>query len=298
MRTIVFGIRKSALARRQLEEFIAYLAKNSVTIPHTVKAIQTQGDKDKTSPMDQMGQGIFTKEIERAILSHEIDCAVHSLKDMPVKATAGTVLSFCGPREDVRDCLVLRDGVSGNDLKGLRIGTGSPRREAFLKEIAPSVKLLPIRGNVDTRLRKLDQGDYEGIVLAACGLKRLGYGNRISRYFDPQTFVPAAGQGVICSQTRADDAEINSVLEKCASLDTAQAVAAERKVLEALEVGCHTPFGVYARFDKEQFIISARLYVEHNNRYIAEQRTSSRMDREKVTADLIDGLKKQAGKQK
>ncbi|MBF0484863.1 MAG: hydroxymethylbilane synthase [Candidatus Omnitrophica bacterium] len=169
MRKIIFGIRKSVLARKQLDEFITYLVKNKIIFDYSIKTIQTAGDKDQKSPVAQMGQGIFTKEIERAILNNEIDCAVHSLKDMPVKTEKGTVLTFCGAREDVRDCLVVRKGISANDLKGLRIGTGSPRRNAFLKELEPTVKILQIRGNVDTRLRKLDQGEYDGIVLAACG---------------------------------------------------------------------------------------------------------------------------------
>ncbi|MBF0477894.1 MAG: hydroxymethylbilane synthase [Candidatus Omnitrophica bacterium] len=292
MRSITFGIRKSVLARRQMDEFIAYLGKNNITFDYSVKIIQTAGDQDQKSPVSQMGQGIFTKEIERAILNKEIDCAVHSLKDMPVKTEKGTLLTFCGGREDVRDCLVVRAGISADHLNNLRIGTGSPRRIAFLKELDPSVNILPIRGNVDTRLRKLDLGEYDAIVLAACGLKRLGYGNRINRYFDPDTFVPAAGQGVVCGQTREDDVELIKVLKKCVSPVTEQIVKAERKVLEALGVGCQTPFGVYARFEGETFIISAKLYAEHNQTFMTERKTGNKDDFEKATDELIENLKR------
>ncbi|MBF0484543.1 MAG: hydroxymethylbilane synthase [Candidatus Omnitrophica bacterium] len=291
MRKIVFGIRKSTLARKQLDEFITYLVKNKIIFDYSIKTIQTAGDKDQKSSVTQMGQGIFTKEIERAILNKEIDCAVHSLKDMPVKTEKGTVLTFCGSREDARDCLVAREGISANDLKGLRIGTGSPRRNAFLKELEPTVKILQIRGNVDTRLRKLYQGEYDGIVLAACGLKRLGYADRISCYFDADTFIPAAGQGVVCSQTRDNDTELNEVLKHSVSSITEQVVFAERKVLEALQVGCQTPFGVYARFEDDTFIITAKLFVESSQTFISERRTSNKSDFLKATDQLISSMK-------
>lgn len=291
MRRIIFGIRKSALARRQLDEFMESLVSHNIKLDYEIKTITTSGDKDQTSPVAEMGQGIFTKEIERALLDKEIDCAVHSLKDMPVKTKEGTALSFCLPRQDPRDCLVVKRGLNAESLRGLRVGTGSPRRSAFLKEMEPEIKFLPIRGNVDTRIRKLDQGDYDAIVLAACGLERLGLHSRIHTYLDPETFVPAAGQGIVCSQTRSDDVEINTALKQCASLMTEQTARAERKVLEALEVGCQMPFGVYARFDGERFFITAKIYVEDRKIYVSKQRTSSAADWPKATEELIQDMK-------
>ncbi|MBF0521962.1 MAG: hydroxymethylbilane synthase [Candidatus Omnitrophica bacterium] len=297
MRTIIFGIRKSALAKRQLEEFIAFLENQKLTFKYDVKTIVTQGDKDRTSPLHEMGQGIFTKEIERALLRREIDCAVHSLKDMPVKIEQGTICPCFPPRLDVRDCVIGRRGVEVQVLKGLRIGTGSPRRSEFLKEIESDVEILPLRGNVETRLRKLDNGDYDAIILAACGLKRLGYTDRISRYFDPDQFVPAAGQGIICAQTRLDDDELNGALKKCSSWEAEEASVSERKVLEALGIGCQMPFGVYARFEGENFIITAKFYMGSKKSYVYARRTSLKADRETATADLIRQLKMEMGKE-
>ena len=291
MRKIIFGIRKSRLAESQLNEFLAYLANNKLNLDYSVKTITVEADKDKVSPACKMGQGIFTKEIERALIQKDIDCAVHSLKDMPVKIEPGTILSCFPVRQDVRDCMVARDGVSRDKLKGLKIGTGSPRRSAFLKEMEQDIEVLPLRGNVDTRLRKMDSGDYDAMVLAVCGLKRLGYINRINRYFDPDIFVPAAGQGIICSQTRNDDNVLNNSLRACSYQDTEQSALLERKVLEALDIGCLKPFGVYARFNGNEFIITAKSYQETSHIYIYEQRKSPRIDSEKVTFDLISFMK-------
>lgn len=296
MRKIIFGIRKSRLARTQLDEFAAYLAQKKIKMDCDVKTISTAGDRDRVTPVEEMGSGIFTKEIERALLKKEIDCAVHSLKDMPVAIEAGTVISCYVTRADVRDCLITGEKISINNLLSLRIGTGSTRRLAFIREIEPGVRPVPLRGNVDTRVRKMDEGGYDAMVLAACGLKRLGYENRIKRYFDPDTFVPPAGQGIICSQTRADDEELNSILAACSSQDTAQAALAERKVLEALGIGCTMPFGVYARLDDDKFTITAKMYSDESRTYMYERRMSSRAGRENATADLISAMKTKMGK--
>lgn len=291
MRKIIFGIRKSSLAESQLNEFLAYLVSKKLDLDYSVKTILVAADKDKVSKVCEIGQGAFTKEIERALIDNDIDCAVHSLKDMPVKIEPGTALSCFSMRQDVRDCLVVRDGVFRDKLKGLKIGAGSPRRSAFLKEIERGLEVLPLRGNVDTRLRKMDNGDYDALVLAACGLNRLGHANRISRYFDPEIFVPAAGQGIICSQTRSDDHVLNNALRASSCQDTQQSALLERKVLAALEIGCLKPFGVYARFNGEEFIIIAKSYQEASNTYIYEQRKCPRAESEKTTNDLISCLK-------
>lgn len=294
MRRIIIGTRKSKLAQKQCAEFIKYLAETNINFDYSLKTIQTQGDKDRQSPVHAIGQGIFIKELEQALMSKEIDCAVHSLKDTPVKIKEGSLLSCFLRREDVRDCLVFRKGVLSGSLEGLRIGTGCPRRNAFLKEIEPGIEVLPLRGNVDTRLRKLDNGDYDAIVLAACGLIRLGFANRISRYFDPDTFVPAAGQAVICSQTRIEDKELNQLLMNCSSLDSETVVLAERRVLEALEIGCQSPFGVYARFDQtnpDSFSITAKIYLEQSSNYVSERRQCTRADIFSTTEGLISSMR-------
>jgi hydroxymethylbilane synthase len=291
MRTLIFGIRKSALAQRQLDEFIIFLTRKKLSFNYSVKTLVTKGDQNKTLPVDQMGQGIFTKEIELALLSGEIDCAVHSLKDMPVKIEKGTVLSCFPPRHDARDCLVVPDGVPPKNLKRLRIGTGSPRRTTFLKEIESTAQALPIRGNIDTRLRKLDNGDYDALILAACGLKRLRYESRIAHYFDPAKFVPAAGQGIICSQTRVDDEELNDSLKRLSCVETEKVTRAERKVLTVLGIGCQVPFGVNARFEGEKFFLSSRGYVAAKKIFVEEQRICLATEWEAATDDLAQQMK-------
>ncbi|MBF0531969.1 MAG: hydroxymethylbilane synthase [Candidatus Omnitrophica bacterium] len=291
MRTLVFGIRKSALARVQLEEFIAFLAQQNFIFDYCVKTIATAGDQDKKTPLDKMGRGIFTKTIEAALLRGEIDCAVHSLKDMPAELEPGTALSCFPPRQDSRDCLVVRPGVAPEHLAGLRIGTGSPRRAAFLKELESTAQALPVRGNVETRLRKLDKGDYDGLILAAAGLKRLGYAGRVARYFDPEIFVPPAGQGIICGQTRGRDIELNQALRACSCAATGKAAQAERKILTVLNIGCQVPFGVYARFDAEQFCITARGFTAAKQALVSKKQVVPAAQWEAAVDKLINALK-------
>jgi hydroxymethylbilane synthase len=262
MRKIVFGIRQSRLARTQFEEFISFTAASGLKIDYEVEEIRSKGDRFKSSPIEELGQGIFIKELEERLIAKDIDCAVHSLKDMPVNLTHGTLLSSFCPRADERDCLVCRRGVEPYNLKGKRIAIGSPRRRAFMIEQEHDIDILPLRGNVDTRVKKLEEDEFDAMVLAACGLERIGYGSKISRHFKSDAFVPAAGQGVICSQTREDDRELNTALEKATCHDTARAANSERLVLKELGVGCRAPFGAFARFKEEDFLIDVKFYLQ------------------------------------
>jgi hydroxymethylbilane synthase len=288
---IIFGIRESRLAKAQLEEFISYLSENGIHIEYDIKTIKTKGDRDTSAPIDHLGQGIFIKELESELLSGKIDCAVHSLKDMPVNVTDKTALACFPPRSDERDCLVCREGVSPDGLKGASIATGSPRRTAFVKEAEADVKILPLRGNVDTRLRKLEQGDFDAMIIASCGLKRIGCSDRISAYLDSDTFVPAAGQGTICAQVRDNDTELLSALQNVSCEETEQAAISERKVLKELGVGCRMPFGVFARFESNEFVIAAKAYLnDRESPYVYCKQKGPREDYEKVTDDIIKEL--------
>ncbi len=295
MRKIIFGIRKSRLARSQLNEFIAYLESRKLTFDYSIKTIMTEADRNQVSPVQEMGRGVFVKEIEQALLRQDIDCAVHSLKDVPVEIAPGSKLACFAPRQDVRDCLIAGENISVENLRGLRVGTGCPRREAFLKEIEPDLEVLPLRGNVDTRVSKMAAGAYDAVVLAACGLQRLEQATMIRRSFDPDTFVPAAGQGTICGQIRGDDAALSNAFKSCSCVDTEIAALAERKVLKELEVGCQKPFGVYARFENDEFIITAKAYLEKNLTYIYERRKCLRVDSEKAASELIEAMKAKIG---
>ncbi len=209
-----------------------------------IQIIKTTGDHLQTASLVQAGgKGLFTKEIEDALLAHSIDVAVHSLKDLPTENPAGLTIAAIPEREDPRDALV---GKRLAELpQGARVGTSSNRRAAQLRLLRPDFVIDPVRGNVDTRLRKLHEGQYDAIVLAAAGLRRLGLQNEIAELFSPEQICPAPGQGALGIQTRAED----RAREICAQLNdelTARAVRCERAVLAALGGGCQLPIGAYA----------------------------------------------------
>ena len=209
-----------------------------------IKIIKTTGDKITDVPLAKVGaKGLFTKEIEEALLDERADLAVHSLKDLPTELPRGLVLAGVPPREDPRDAIV---GPRLADLPhGARVGTSSLRRAAQLRKARPDLVIESVRGNLDTRLRKLDEGLYDAIVLAAAGLKRLGWADRIAELLPPEVMCPAVGQGALALESRATGAG----MEACAALDDPEiraAVTAERAVLGALGGGCQVPIGAHA----------------------------------------------------
>jgi hydroxymethylbilane synthase len=220
----------------------------------SIEIIKTTGDKITDVALSQVGsKGLFTKEIEEALLAGAIDIAVHSLKDMPTELPAGLTLAAIPEREDPRDALV---GRALEELpQGARIGTGSLRRSAQLRARRPDLQIEDIRGNVDTRLRKLDEGRYDAIVLAAAGLRRLGLENRITELFNPGVMCPAVGQGALAVETRDDGGPAFQIAQRLEHPETRAAVAAERAVLASLGGGCQAPMGSYA------YVNDATLYV-------------------------------------
>ena len=241
---IVIGSRGSQLALWQSGWVAARLA--SLGVETRVEIIKTTGDRIADVPLGQVGsKGLFTKEIEDALLDGSVDLAVHSLKDMPTELPPGLVLAAIPEREDVRDALVGRTPLA--ELPpGARVGTGSLRRTAQLRALRPDLEVLGIRGNVDTRLRKLDEGQYDAIVLASAGLRRLGWADRISQYFDPSEMCPAVGQGALAIETHESKRRL---VERLNDPVTSVAVRAERSLLAALGGGCQVPVGAYARLD-------------------------------------------------
>ena len=209
-----------------------------------IEIIKTTGDKITDVPLAKVGtKGLFTKEIEEALLDERADLAVHSLKDLPTELPEGLVLAATPPREDARDAVI---GRRVADLpQGARVGTSSLRRAAQLRKLRPDLEIESVRGNLDTRLRKLDEGQYDAILLAAAGLKRLGWADRIAEILPPEVMCPAVGQGSLAIETRASGAGF----EACRALDDAAthaAVTAERGVLGALGGGCQVPIGAHA----------------------------------------------------
>lgn len=240
------GTRASALARWQAEWVASELARFGVR--SELVFIATQGDR-ATEPLGAIGgQGVFTKEIQRALLAGTVDLAVHSLKDLPTEPVPGLTLAAVPSRESNRDVLVVREPGSLATLPaGARIGTGSLRRRAQLLYARPDLEILEIRGNVDTRLRKLDAGQYDALVLAEAGLRRLGWAERITEVLPLTLMLPAVGQGALGIETRTDAALTRRCLGWLDDAATRSAVLAERAVLAQLRAGCHAPVGAWGR---------------------------------------------------
>ncbi len=246
----VLGTRASALARAQTDRIVELLKTAWPDLVCEVKPIVTQGDKTQASgePLPEIGgKGLFTLELERALRADEIDLAVHSLKDLPAEETPGVAIGAVCLREDVRDCLVAREGLTLGELPGgAVVGTSSLRREAQLRALRPDVEVRSIRGNVDTRVRKVRDGEYDAAVLAAAGIKRLGLEDAVTEWIEPETMLPAPGQGALGIQCRSDDDRIRALLAAIDDPGSRATTAGERAFLRALGGGCAAPVGAHA----------------------------------------------------
>jgi len=247
------GSRGSPLALVQAREVQSRIAE-AVGIDAArieIEVIRTTGDVVQDRPLAEAGgKGFFTKEIEEALLAGSIDLAVHSSKDLPTILPAGLVLAGFPPREDPSDAFISRKAASLRELPpGAVVGTASPRRQALVKRLRPDVTAAMLRGNVETRLRKLEAGEVDATLLAVAGLKRLGLLAAATAILDPDAFVPAVGQGAIGIETRADDAKTRALVEAIDDADTAAAVAAERAFLAVLDGSCRTPIGGHAKIE-------------------------------------------------
>jgi hydroxymethylbilane synthase len=249
------GTRGSPLAlvqaRTVRERLAAALGRPADTIE--LKIIRTTGDTIVDRPLaEEGGKGLFTKEIEEALIRGDIDLAVHSAKDMPTFLPKGLILAACLEREDPRDVFISAKAKTIAALpQGAKVGTASLRRQAIMKRARPDLEVAPLRGNVETRLRKLDDGEADAIILALAGLRRLGLEGRATRIMSADEFLPAAGQGAIAVETREDDAETRALLAKIDHSDTSTAVAAERAFLAVLDGSCKTPIGAHAIIEGE-----------------------------------------------
>ena len=247
------GTRGSPLAlvqaRTVRDRLAAALGSAADTIE--LRIIRTTGDTIVDRPLaEEGGKGLFTKEIEEALMRGDIDLAVHSAKDMPTFLPAGLVLASCLEREDPRDVFIGKNVKSIAALpQGAKVGTASLRRQAIMKRTRPDLEVAPLRGNVETRLRKLDDGEADAIILALAGLKRLGLEGRATRIMSADEFLPAAGQGAIAIETREDAAAIRALIARIDHSDTSTAVAAERAFLAVLDGSCKTPIGAHATLD-------------------------------------------------
>jgi hydroxymethylbilane synthase len=252
------GTRGSALARTQAEIVIAALRARYGDLAVDPTIIRTHGDQaagesteDELEPL-RPGEGAFVRAIEGALIQGQIDFAVHSCKDLPAADRPGLTLGAVLAREDPRDVLISREGLSLDQLpSGACVGTASPRREAIVRAVRPDVEVLAIRGNVDTRLRLLTEGRYDAVILAAAGLRRLGREGEITQSLDPDLFIPAIGQGVLAIQCRADDSRAVALLQPIDDTLVHACVRAERAVARTVAASCTTPVGAHARIEAD-----------------------------------------------
>jgi hydroxymethylbilane synthase len=254
-RPLRIGTRASKLARWQSDWVAAELAKLGAQVE--IVEIATRGDLEQLGPVGSIGtQGVFTKEIQAAVLAGDVDLAVHSLKDLPTEQVAGLVLAATPPRENVADALVTNRAASLAELPaGARIGTGSLRRRAQVLHLRPDLRVAGIRGNVDTRLRKLDDGEFDAIILAAAGLTRLGWASRIAEYLKPPQMLPAPGQGSLALECRADDQATQAIAGRLNDPATRLGIVAERAVLAALHGGCSAPIAAWGRVEGRLLLV-------------------------------------------
>lgn len=247
---VVLGTRASALARAQTESVIARLTTAWPELECTTRVISTSGDRTQASgqPLPEIGgKGLFTAELERALRDGEIDLAVHSLKDLPTEDAEGVVVGAVSEREDVRDCVVSREGSPLAELPaGAVVGTSSLRRAAQLRALRPDVAVRSIRGNVDTRIGKVRDGEYDATVLAAAGIRRLGLEREVSEWLDAETMLPAPGQGALAIQARAGDEAILALLAELDHPEARAETTAERAFLRVLGAGCAAPVAALA----------------------------------------------------
>lgn len=294
MKKIVVGSRDSRLAVLQSMTVVDHINEVFEDGFAELQTMKTTGDKILDRILDKVGgKGLFVKELDLALQLKRVDITVHSLKDVPMEPTEGLPLIAFSKREDPRDVLILPEGVKEMD-PSLPIGSSSLRRVLQLKKIFPDFQIEPVRGNLQTRLRKLDEGQFCALVLAAAGIKRLGLENRISRYFTVDEIIPAAGQGIIAVQGRAD--EPHEYLNGYEDPKARVAAICERAYVRELNGGCTSPVCAHAQIDGEQITLRALYFDEVSGEYSTGIVTGSVQDAEKLGIDMARKMKKEAGR--
>ena len=272
MRILRIGTRGSMLAKWQAESVRKKLFA-ATGMEAEIVIIKTSGDKMQQAPLTQIGgKGIFIKELEEALLEETIDLAVHSVKDVPTDIPSRLMFPAVCRRDDVRDCLV--GSTLANLRQGARVGTSSLRRQAQLKHLRPDLDLRDLRGNVDTRLRKVESGEYEAVMVAKAGLDRLGLSQRISEVLAPEVCMPAVGQGAIAVECRLKDTEAGDLLAPLDDAETRSAIIAERALLAALEGGCQVPLGAWARIERGELVLDACVCSVDGLQYVKQRATA------------------------
>lgn len=289
MKQVKIGTRQSRLAVIQAEMAADYIRRNCSSIEPELVKMKTTGDKILNKTLDKIGgKGLFVKELDAALLKGHTDISVHSLKDMPMEVPEKLPLLGFSKREDPRDVLVLPKGKNELD-RTLPVGCSSARRILQLKKIFPDMKVKSVRGNVLTRLEKLDRGEYSGLILAAAGLKRLGLEERISRYFTVDEMIPAAGQGILAVQGRAG--EDYSYLEGFYNEESTCCALAERSFVRTLDGGCSSPVAAYAGIESGKLILTGLYAEEGSISYMTGKTVGDLKEAEQLGKELAEQLK-------
>jgi hydroxymethylbilane synthase len=296
---LTIGSRGSKLALWQAEWVRARLAELRPQVEVSIEIIKTSGDVLKHEPLSVIGgKGVFTKELEEALLARRIDLAVHSLKDLPTQLPQELLIAAITQREDTRDALVLRDGLTfaqqpsiKNLPHGSVVGTSSPRRLTQLKHLRSDLSIKDLRGNVDTRLRKLDAGEYDAIILASAGLRRLGLQHRISASIETEEMLPAVGQGALGIETRNDE-ELAGLLAPLDNQDTRAACMSERALLRALGGGCQLPIAGHAIVSEERLRLEGMVAGVSGETIIRDSLEGAASDAEQLGSELAMRLLK------
>ena len=268
---IVVGTRGSKLALAQTNWVIDKLKEKYPKVNFEIKIIKTKGDLIQNVSLDKIGdKGLFVKEIEQQLIDNKIDMAVHSMKDMPSLLPEGLKFASIPKREDARDVLVLKDGYYDiNDLPiGAKIATGSKRRKYQLLKHRPDLNIVPIRGNIDTRIKKIIDENLDGVVLAASGLLRAGFEDKISFYIPKDIMIPAPAQGALAIEIRKSSKDIENIIESLKDIETEIQVSAERGFLDGINGSCHLPIGAYCNVDGENIVLTGLYGDEYGKKLI------------------------------
>lgn len=284
--------RKSPLAMWQAEHVSACLVKAHPGVQVELIGMSTQGDKILDTPLAKIGgKGLFVKELEQGILDGHADIAVHSMKDVPVELPDGLHLPVIMERDDPRDAFVSNTYTSLDELpEGSTVGTSSLRRQCQLSDRRPDLKIAPLRGNVNTRLRKLDEGEFDAIILAAAGLKRLGFRQRIASYLEPTESLPAIGQGAIGIECLDGDIRVNELIQALHHQETAICVIAERAMNTRLMGGCQVPIGGFAALNHDQLYIRGLVGEPDGSRIIRAEISGPASDAELLGISVAEDL--------
>jgi len=292
---LTIGSRGSKLALWQANWVKDQLASRFPEIRIEIEIISTKGDRvlDVSLPkLGEQGKGLFTKELEDALFARRVDLAVHSLKDLPTDLPDGLIISAICEREDIRDALISkRAGESFFNLpKGAVVGTSSLRRQAQLKAARGDLNTEPLRGNVDTRLRKVQEGAIDAVILASAGLRRLGYGHLISEYLEPDLMLPAVGQGALAIETRDESGEVNEMVGSLEHPDTKIACQAERAFLRGLGGGCLVPIAALAIASGKEVSLRGLVAAPDGSHVIRSEKQAARSSANQVGLDLAEEL--------